>query len=259
MEANEKIESTLMGIPVILSWGGLALIATTLFICGANEWSLIPVFAGIWILWRGASGTTGLAIYLGIGLAIFLTRFGVSLERGVGLGLGWETHPGSILMAHEEGEILPALLGALGIIVGHWLFCAGVQMESIGNSKSEKLIELQPFFASGKWVTWFWIFALVSAGGLGVYEILLKHPDDFLSKMGWSGSIRLGRFLVLAWLLGVGVVLVRFWIRLPFGVSNSQLKSLGYLQDILWRETRREQSRSEQWIVHAVQKRRKAR
>lgn len=258
MEPNEKAEFFPIGFSGILSWGGLAIIGTILFVCGANEWSLIPVFVGAWILWRGGN-STGLAIFIGIGLSIFLTRFGVSLERGFGFGTGWESPSGSIILAYEDPNPLPVVFAALGICLGYWFFCSGIQMESTGKITSNRVVGNIPFFALEKWVAWFWVFILVAAGGFGVYEILLRQPDELLSSIGWRGSMRLARFLVLAWLLGAGVILVQFWVRLPFGRPRSKSKSLGYLQDILWRETRREQSRSEQWIVRAVQSRRKVR
>jgi hypothetical protein len=63
----------------------------------------------------------------------------------------------------------------------------------------------------------------------------------------------------MAWLLGAGVVLVQFLSGFSKVHKNAKAKSLGYLQEILWRETRREQSRSQQWIVRAVQTARKVR
>jgi hypothetical protein len=63
----------------------------------------------------------------------------------------------------------------------------------------------------------------------------------------------------MAWLLGAGVVLVQFLSRFSMAQKNSKPKSLGYLQEILWRETRREQSRSQKWIVRAVKAARKVR
>lgn len=258
MEPNEKAEPIVGGAHSLISWGGLALIGTTLYLCGANEWSLIPVFAGVWILWRGAN-TNGVALFVAIGAAIFLTRFGLSLERNLGFGAGWEISPGSILYENEKFETIPIVFAVLGICLGHWLFCTGIHLDSAQKNKSNRVVAKIPFYALGKWVVWFWAFIIIGICGFGVYEILLRSPDEILSSIGWGGQLRIARFLVLAWLLGTVVFVVRFWGWLSFGQIRSKSKSLGYLQDILWRETRREQSRSEQWIVRAVQARRKVR
>lgn len=258
MEPNEKADSYLPGLAGLLSWGGLAVIGTTLFFSGTNEWSLIPVFVGAWILWRG-SNSNGLAIFVGIGLAIFLTRFGLSLERNLGFGPGFTNSSGSIIFEHDDSDTIPIVFAALGICVGHWLFCVGIQMDENQKFTTNRVIGKIPFFAMGKWVAWFWLFVVVAVIGFGVYEILLKYPDEILSSLGWRGSVRIARFLFMAWLLGAGVVLVQFLSRFSMTQKNSKPKSLGYLQEILWRETRREQSRSQKWIVRAVKVARKVR
>lgn len=258
MEPNEKADNYPPGLAGLLSWGGLAVIGITLFFCGANEWSLIPVFVGTWILWRG-SNSNGLAIFVGIGLAILLTRFGLSLERNLGFGPGFENSSGLIIFEHEGSDTIPIVLAALCICVGYWVFYVGIQMQDNQRFATNRIVGKIPFFAMGKWVTWFWFFVVVAVIGFGVNEILLKYPDEILSSLGWRGSVRVARFLVMAWLLGAGVVLVQFLSGFSKVHKNAKAKSLGYLQEILWRETRREQSRSQQWIVRAVQTARKVR
>jgi hypothetical protein len=43
---------------------------------------------------------------------------------------------------------------------------------------TNRVIGKIPFFAMGKWVAWFWLFVVVAVIGFGVYEILLKYPDE---------------------------------------------------------------------------------
>ena len=258
MEENGNANGFAIGPPGVLSWIGLAIIGVTLFFCGANEWSVLPVFSGAWILWRGTN-SNGLAIITSIALAILLTRFGVRLEGSFGYVSGSELFHDSIILAHESFDSITVIISSVSLCFGYWIFCAGIQMSLNQINDSKNVCVNKTFYSSGKWISWFWVFCIVGLVAFGVYEIFLRQPDDFFAMVGWKWSMRLARFLSLAWLLGAGVVLFRFWSKSPVGKNRCEIKSLIWLQDILWRETRREQSRAQQWIVHAVQEKRKLR
>jgi hypothetical protein len=155
----------------------------------------------------------------------------------------------------DLGDLLLAL-GALAYVAGHYRLQSirrnavpvdprqrrrvqgkrGVRHERILEPRSEKLLTPQeiarfvlslPVWAFAGQVAW----ALVSAPWLATF------PD-----------MRVNRLLTLAWLLIIGALTVglalNVWRRRQMTTATAQV----YLQDVLWKETRREQRRIFRWL-----------
>ena len=252
--ANPSLANPTLANPSLISWVGLGLIGFSFFMADANEWSLIPVFVGVWILWRNTH-STGIPLLTSILLAILLGN------RGFRLNYLWTTswgypynHLGSIPI-----DTFSVALIATGIMAGYWLFFAGFQKTVGDDARPLRSISPLLFFHGGGWITWTWVMSLAVFGSLACYEILLQQSGLILLELGWHGPLRQGRFLLLAWILGSGLLLVKLWLSLFHRNTPSLGTSLAYLQNILWRETRREQSRSQQWLVRTIQNQQKVR
>ncbi len=212
------------------------------------------MFVGTWILWRNTY-STGILLLTSILFAILLEI------RGFRLNYLWTEFPrwntSLSHLSNIQGDTFPIALIAMGIITGYWLFFAGFQ-KTVG----EEIHPLRPisplfFFHGGGWLTWTWVLSLAFFGSIGCYEILIQNSYTTLLALGWHGPLRWGRFLLLAWIMGLGLLLVKLWQSLFLRNRPTFGTSLAYLQNILWRETRREQSRSQQWLVQTIQKQEK--
>ena len=250
----EPLANPSLANPSLISWVGLGLIGFSFFMADANEWSLIPVFVGVWILWRNTH-STGIPLLTSILLAILLGN------RGFRLNYLWTTswgYPSNHLGSIPIDTFSVALI-ATGIMAGYWLFFAGFQKTVGDDARPLRPISPLLFFHGGGWITWTWVMSLAVFGSLACYEILLQQSGLILLELGWHGPLRQGRFLLLAWILGSGLLLVKLWLSLFHRNTPSLGTSLAYLQNILWRETRREQSRSQQWLVRTIQNQQKVR
>ena len=252
----EPLANPSLANPSLISWVGLGLIGFSLFMADANEWSLLPVFVGVWILWRNTH-STGIPLLTNILLAILL---GI---RGFRLNYLWTTSPLWGYPSNHLGTIpidtFSVALIATGIMAGYWLFFAGFQKTVGDDARPLRSISPLLFFHGGGWITWTWVLSLAVFASLACYEILLQQSGPILLELGWHGPLRWGRFLLLAWILGSGLFLVKIWLSLFHRNTPSLGTSLAYLQNILWRETRREQSRSQQWLVRTIQNQQKVR
>ncbi len=252
--ANPSLANPTLANPSLISWVGLGLIGFSLFMADANEWSLLPVFVGVWILWRNTH-STGIPLLTSILLAILLGN------RGFRLNYLWTTswgYPSNHLGSIPIDTFSVALI-ATGIMAGYWLFFAGFQKTVGDDARPLRPISPLLFFHGGGWITWTWVMSLAVFASLACYEILLQQSGLILLELGWHGPLRQGRFLLLAWILGSGLLLVKLWLSLFHRNTPSLGTSLAYLQNILWRETRREQSRSQQWLVRTIQNQQKVR
>ena len=252
--ANPSLANPTLANPSLISWVGLGLIGFSFFMADANEWSLIPVFVGVWILWRNTH-STGIPLLTSILLAILLGN------RGFRLNYLWTTswgYPSNHLGSIPIDTFSVALI-ATGIMAGYWLFFAGFQKTVGDDARPLRSISPLLFFHGGGWITWTWVLSLAVFASLACYEILLQQSGLILLELGWHGPLRQGRFLLLAWILGSGLLLVKLWLSLFHRNTPSLGTSLAYLQNILWRETRREQSRSQQWLVRTIQNQQKVR
>lgn len=252
--ANPSLANPTLANPSLISWVGLGLIGFSFFMADANEWSLIPVFVGVWILWRNTH-STGIPLLTSILLAILLGN------RGFRLNYLWTTswgYPSNHLGSIPIDTFSVALI-ATGIMAGYWLFFAGFQKTVGDDARPLRPISPLLFFHGGGWITWTWVLSLAVFASLACYEILLQQSGLILLELGWHGPLRQGRFLLLAWILGSGLLLVKLWLSLFHRNTPSLGTSLAYLQNILWRETRREQSRSQQWLVRTIQNQQKVR
>lgn len=64
-------------------------------------------------------------------------------------------------------------------------------------------------------------------------------------------AIELWRGLVLAWALGAALLLATTAVRMAFWYAAPKDVHEVFLQDVLWRETRKEQARIDRWVMHA--------
>ncbi len=252
MSAPAKNEP--FGNASIVSWGGLGLIALSFYFAGANEWSLLPIFGGVWILWRN-SYATGIPLLTSIFLTLLLEI------RGFRLNYLWMDTPmwsySTSQLGNNNAGTFPIALIAMGIMAGYWLFFAGFQKTVGGDVLPLRPLSPLFFYHEGGWLTWTWVLSLAVFASIGCFEILIQQPGPILSELGWHGPQRWGRFLILIWIWGLGFLLVKLWQSLFLRNPKSYGISLAFFQNILWRETRREQSRSQQWLVRTMQKQQK--
>jgi hypothetical protein len=122
---------------------------------------------------------------------------------------------------------------------GGWLFGRGPTTRVVQERRSSGQV---PAFEAPLLVLTVPLWALLAQGGW----LLLSDRWNVLGLPLW-----IGRLLVLLWVVGMGLLvtfaLLGYWKRRTMRGAEAGL----FLQDTLWRETRREQRRVARWLAWA--------
>lgn len=231
-------------IPPWVFWmvGSLGVLLLALWGQAAPDWCLLPVLVGAFFAYRRSRETPVIVLWMVL-FTIILTSMRISPEsivEGV-LSVG---QSGDHLGDKNWVMALLLLAGILGISHASQLSVpVGVE-----------IIRADPL----QWVIGL-IWILVPALALSIfgYFFILGEPNKFLEKNDLNFDLVRARFLGMAFFGGGGLLLYAFIRGLSGTLSSRQgdneaIHALGELYETQWRQTRREQSRMQQWIVKAM-------
>lgn len=204
----------------------------------APDWCLLPLLGGaIFSYFRFRE--TVIFVTVLIIIAILFTHFRMDPESLLmGSGLGSTGRPGDHL---EENWILSTLL-LLGLLGCHHATQCSLAPE--GDWFSDSLLRRSTRLL--------WVLAPTLMAAILAYFLVLGRPHEVL----WSWEISMdrlrARFLGLG-LVGGGALLLYSLVRnLTPVLRQSPVSALMTLTETLWRQTRREQSRGQQWLVKSI-------
>lgn len=223
----------------------LVVILIVLMQRGFGRWSFFPVVVGalaVVFRWR-----TGALVFL-TGLAGF-----VLLQQLGPYNRVWSIAPRKLsllfdfVLAAATLAYTAAHYRLLGLLIA--VLPAGPRY---GDGAEDKASLRRPSDAVSPRETALFIVTLPVAAGATLL-LWTRLPDEYVFDL----SPQAGRFLVVTW----GVVLALLLGAGFFGYvalrQMSRAEALLYLQDTLWRQTRREQRRVQQWYAWARNRRRK--
>lgn len=231
-------------IPLWVFWmvGSLGVILLALWGQAAPDWCLLPALVGAFFAYRRSRETPVIVLWMVL-FTIILTSMRISPESIVE----------GVLSVGQSGDHLGDKNWIMALIL-----LAGI----LGISHASQLsvpVGVQVIRAAP--LEWFigilWILVPALAVSIFGFFMILEKPDDFLAKNDLNFDLARARFLGMAFFGGGGLLLYAL-IR---GISGNRssgkddgeaIHALGELYETQWRQTRREQSRMQQWIVKAM-------
>lgn len=224
-------------IPRWAIWmGGSLLFLVLVLSSAAPDWCLMPLIGGAFFAYYRFRETPVLILVLII-FALILARIGLTPES-ILKGSEFTGLPGSI---PNENWLIATLLvtGVLG--------CAYACQSS--NELPGPIVRQD----MQSWLTQLvWILAPVLFLSILAYQWILGQPDQFLRNHLYTElDIGRARLLGLAFFGGGGILAYTLIRAMAHGNSLASTEALGSLYETIWRQTRREQSRIQQWLVAA--------
>jgi hypothetical protein len=253
--------------------GSLTLLIGALVLRRPDPWVLLPAFLGalgLLFRWRAAPVLLLLAVMLLLGswwLGTDLGRLGTYATTWLRLWLtGW--WPGRLPLSRSgpgwRGPLLVSdLLLAVSLLAyaaGHYrlqgllvrLFPPDPRQARVARRGPEEASRRSPDLVSARELV---VVLVVLTSCAGLASLLWARLKGQVTELEIDDAAWRG--ILVLWLLGAGVLVAAGLLRYLVLRRMTPPEAALYLQDVLWRETRREQSRLNRWLAWAWLRRRR--
>ncbi len=258
----------------LVCMGALTLTVVALVLRRPDVWALLPaLLGGLGLMFRWRAGPV--IVLLAVVVVLCSWWIGTNPGRMILYVVGWVVW----LLRRLRGplpswriglpsrELLPAsdfllALSLLAYAAGQYrlqgltrrLFPAGPRQRGAAAKKAEEARRRSPDWVTGREIVL--LLATLTACGVAaaVFWWWLRGqetgPENPLTNTAWQG-------LLVLWLLGGAVLAMAAGLRYLALRRMTPAEAQLYLQDVLWRETRREQRRLNRWLAWAWLRRRR--